>query len=321
MRCFICFLLFFTSSAQADYISDQDKLIIGKKLWVYYDKDSCRQDLKIYPGYSDSDAYTFNEPVEVDVEELDNTPFNWHAGSWYVLKLINNSSKKAYIVYNDLNANHGFTKHLYFNEDKIIDMVLLKNACVSNISPKQRDELLLNDQKMIEKKQKEIDIEDEKKRIANNEIKEIEKKKALELENEQNKLQADENAKRSEENRILLLKNAPDKLKKLSEDTFCDYYGNYLRNERLAGFGDSDDMKIFMVKEAKRRALKFNNVSLIKDQKIKLGITSCELYASWGEANSINRSVGSFGVHIQHVYSEYGTYVYTENGYVTSWQD
>jgi hypothetical protein len=40
---------------------------------------------------------------------------------------------------------------------------------------------------------------------------------------------------------------------------------------------------------------------------------------SWGSPRDINRSVGSWGVHEQWVY--YSSYLYFENGILTSWQD
>ncbi len=66
--------------------------------------------------------------------------------------------------------------------------------------------------------------------------------------------------------------------------------------------------------------------SLIDRGAIQIGMSQCALYASWGSADRENRSVGSGGVRIQHVYrSGYryikANYVYTENGRVTSWQD
>ena len=43
------------------------------------------------------------------------------------------------------------------------------------------------------------------------------------------------------------------------------------------------------------------------------------LIDSWGDPKEINRSVGSWGIHEQCIYSK--GYVYIENGFVTSWQD
>ena len=52
---------------------------------------------------------------------------------------------------------------------------------------------------------------------------------------------------------------------------------------------------------------------------IRVGMSEAALLLSWGKAEKINRSVYSFGVHKQHIYGE--TYIYTKNGFITSWQD
>jgi hypothetical protein len=58
----------------------------------------------------------------------------------------------------------------------------------------------------------------------------------------------------------------------------------------------------------------------IADKKIKLGMSEQALLCSWGEPpGGVHSSVGSWGVRKQYVYA--GTYVYVENGKVTSWQD
>lgn len=98
----------------------------------------------------------------------------------------------------------------------------------------------------------------------------------------------------------------------MNQAEFCAAFGAMARSEQPAA------MKAFRAAAAKR------NIKL--DEKraaagtITLGISSCQLYASWGTPESENRSVGSWGVHTQHVYG-LRSYVYTRNGIVTSWQD
>mgnify|MGYP001387884013 CR=1 FL=1 len=66
--------------------------------------------------------------------------------------------------------------------------------------------------------------------------------------------------------------------------------------------------------------LKNQDYSLIKSGRIKLGISSCAALAAMGsEPKHINRSVGSYGIHEQWVYSS--MYLYFEDGILTSWQD
>ncbi|MFZ3064741.1 MAG: hypothetical protein WA277_05615 [Nitrospirota bacterium] len=60
----------------------------------------------------------------------------------------------------------------------------------------------------------------------------------------------------------------------------------------------------------------------IKKHSIVMGMTKEQVKLSWGLPIDINRSVGSWGVHEQWVYGRYSrTYLYFENGKLTSWQD
>ncbi|MHB8058418.1 MAG: hypothetical protein ACYDHC_11060 [Desulfuromonadaceae bacterium] len=58
----------------------------------------------------------------------------------------------------------------------------------------------------------------------------------------------------------------------------------------------------------------------IKSSKIYMGMTARDVRVSWGPPKKVNRTVGNWGTHEQWVYSE-NTYIYIENGKVTSWQD
>lgn len=57
--------------------------------------------------------------------------------------------------------------------------------------------------------------------------------------------------------------------------------------------------------------------------KIRLGMTKEQVEVSWGKPRDINKSVGSWGVHEQWIYRKFShsTYLYFENGILTSWQD
>jgi hypothetical protein len=57
----------------------------------------------------------------------------------------------------------------------------------------------------------------------------------------------------------------------------------------------------------------------IIDGRIWIGMTKEMLIDSWGEPDDINRTVGSFGVHEQCIYGN--SYVYLEDGILTTWQD
>lgn len=52
---------------------------------------------------------------------------------------------------------------------------------------------------------------------------------------------------------------------------------------------------------------------------IKLGFTKEQVLERWGEPKDINKTVGSWGVHEQWIYTK--TYLYFENSILTSWQE
>jgi hypothetical protein len=60
----------------------------------------------------------------------------------------------------------------------------------------------------------------------------------------------------------------------------------------------------------------------IARRKVQIGFTREQTIAAWGKPRDINRSVGSYGTHEQWVYGGIdGTYLYFEDGIMTSWQD
>ena len=144
--------------------------------------------------------------------------------------------------------------------------------------------------------------------VEEEKAKEIEEEKMAKDRAEQNRI--DEASRRSE---------APSILKAMNKEKFCVTYGKALRKGEVYEIGTLPDTMKLVKQESNRRKLRFDD-SLVRVEKIRIGISECQLYASWGLPRDQNQSVGRWGVHIQHVYS-YGTYVYTENGRVTSWQD
>lgn len=69
----------------------------------------------------------------------------------------------------------------------------------------------------------------------------------------------------------------------------------------------------------KRKLFNEQEINTIPTRRIFIGMRQCALYATWGKPPRENRSVGSWGVNIQHVYGS--SYVYTRNGVVTSYQN
>ena len=58
---------------------------------------------------------------------------------------------------------------------------------------------------------------------------------------------------------------------------------------------------------------------LAQNEEIEIDMPEKYLPLSWGMPDRINSSTGSWGTHKQYVYSD--SYVYTENGKISSWQD
>ena len=73
----------------------------------------------------------------------------------------------------------------------------------------------------------------------------------------------------------------------------------------------------------KNKGLSKKDLDIAKQNEIYIGMSQCGLYVSWGNPSDEHTSVNKYTKRIQHVY---GTninnisYVYTENGKVTSWQ-
>lgn len=63
-----------------------------------------------------------------------------------------------------------------------------------------------------------------------------------------------------------------------------------------------------------------NNANLIMDKKVKIGFSKTMCVESWGEPESINKTIGSYGVHEQCAYSA-DSYLYFENGKLTTIQN
>ena len=62
-------------------------------------------------------------------------------------------------------------------------------------------------------------------------------------------------------------------------------------------------------------------LDLIKNRTLKIGAREEILTCLYGRPDAINRSVSQYGVTKQYVFRNYGTYVYTENGVIRSFQD
>lgn len=128
---------------------------------------------------------------------------------------------------------------------------------------------------------------------------------------------------KQEEKNIWIMRataQAPLEIQALSTEDFCVQYGMILRKDIPEKYSSVDGILRIFDSEAKKRKLKLEK-SLVISRVIKIGIDQCDLYASWGRPMDKNRSVGSWGVHYQYIYGQFGPYVYTKNNRVVSWQD
>lgn len=123
-----------------------------------------------------------------------------------------------------------------------------------------------------------------------------------------------------EESIASITREMPSILRKLDTDDFCVEYGRTLRKEPNPNYAPAQNLLKIFTQEASRRGLSIDK-NLTSKERIRMGINRCTLYAAWGYPERINRTVGSWGVHAQLIYGDYGPYVYLNNGIVRSWQD
>ncbi len=101
---------------------------------------------------------------------------------------------------------------------------------------------------------------------------------------------------------------------------FCYSEGSILDNSYAQDLRGVRKHNLSVIYDAieKRGILNKRDLSLIPQESYGIGMTQCGMYIVLGIPTTENKSVYSFGIHIQHVYP--GTYVYTEDGIVTSYQ-
>lgn len=113
------------------------------------------------------------------------------------------------------------------------------------------------------------------------------------------------------QDRILIDRNVKYLIKRYSQlaENYETYYKNYVSNFRAKIENVIPDLTDY-------------EFQMICEEKIYRGMRESVLYASWGYPRRTNSSSGIWGNSKQLVYgsSPYSSYVYVENGYVTSWQ-
>ena len=76
----------------------------------------------------------------------------------------------------------------------------------------------------------------------------------------------------------------------------------------------------------KRGWLLEDDLPLIKEKRMAIGMSERALILAFGQPSRINESIGSWGVHKEYIYGWVGpdsrtTHVYLENGQVSRWQE
>jgi hypothetical protein len=69
-----------------------------------------------------------------------------------------------------------------------------------------------------------------------------------------------------------------------------------------------------------------DDIPLIKNKEIAIGMSERALRLAWGLPSRIHESIGSWGVHKEYIYQGHGsesktTHVYLENGQVSRWRE
>lgn len=129
-----------------------------------------------------------------------------------------------------------------------------------------------------------------------------ERKKALAEKNRRDKIAAENKAERIRKELL------PENLALLKEHEVCIKAGKYSAHE---GFSN-------IISDLKRRGTKYDETS-IRNKQIKINGYECDVFSAYGLPERYNRRVSAAGTSIQFVYKR--TYIYTDNGIITSWSD
>lgn len=114
---------------------------------------------------------------------------------------------------------------------------------------------------------------------------------------------------------------SPQQMSSKSDTDICQSYGVF-----RSGIGWGAMAQSYKEEILRRKLLSDEDMALVEQKKLRLGMSKCAMYASWGRPDRENRTVHANGVHIQHIFNagyKYirPTYVYTDGDTVTAWQD
>lgn len=115
-------------------------------------------------------------------------------------------------------------------------------------------------------------------------------------------------------------RDAKARLKQMGLSDFCELYGDFVRKKDDSHLNYSDSQ---ISEEFLRRKITIDQ-SMIKRRSIRIGSSECQIYASYGKPDHVNRTVSKYGVHEQLVFKQSSSrsiYLYIKNGRLTSFQD
>lgn len=292
--------------AAAEHSNTQDKEVVGKTLWVYFNVDECQQNLHLYKGKFMKEQFKNHQPQQIRFKEFVDS---WLHGPYYDVVILDGNETAATIYSKDLNDNRGEFKYLYLT-DSTPDLLMLNSACVSNIDPNQK--IALNQQaNQAEKDRK------EQERLADNAHAE-EKKRAEALIAEDRAKQAEADKREMAAMREKRIVELPQLLNNYTVKDLCLLQGNHMPDLNVFDQTDPRARKSIL-DEIKRRGVKLSSTKEFeKKGKVFLGMSRCDIYISMGDPIKENVDIGKWGVHVQYVYN--GMNVYSENDSVTSLQ-
>lgn len=100
---------------------------------------------------------------------------------------------------------------------------------------------------------------------------------------------------------------------KITDLKLCEKIGKAVRSK------NKSNLKDLILETNKRNLIYVSQQTDLTKKSFNLGATECEVYAAIGSPERQSRSVGSYGEHKQLIYGS--SYIYIENGLVTSWSD
>jgi hypothetical protein len=112
-----------------------------------------------------------------------------------------------------------------------------------------------------------------------------------------------------------------DKLREVESEQLAK---DYWRLRRNPGLGPEAEAQLMLVLE--ERGVRPDRWPSIREGRIQIGMNILEMFAAWGPPSDRNRHVSQTRNFTQWVYGSYAyggkpTFVYTEDGLITSWSD